>query len=61
MLPVEFETTIPVFELAKIFHTLDRAPTVIGYVGLDYSYSGAQKLPVRNPTLGPFSNLFNSV
>jgi hypothetical protein len=27
---VEFEPTIPVFERAKIFHTLDRAATVLG-------------------------------
>jgi hypothetical protein len=27
---VGFETTIPVFERAKLFHVLDSAPTVIG-------------------------------
>jgi hypothetical protein len=31
---VGFETTIPAFELAKTFHALDRAATVIGdYTG----------------------------
>jgi hypothetical protein len=30
MLRVGFETTIPMFELAKTVHALDRAATVIG-------------------------------
>jgi hypothetical protein len=30
MLRVEFEPTIPVFELAKTVHALDRAATVVG-------------------------------
>jgi hypothetical protein len=31
-----FEPKIPVFELAKTFHALDRAPTVIGVTELTH-------------------------
>jgi hypothetical protein len=33
---VGFESTIPVFERAKIFHALDRAATVIGNENLKF-------------------------
>jgi hypothetical protein len=35
---VRFEPTIPVFERAKMDHSLDRAATVIGYQTVAASY-----------------------
>jgi hypothetical protein len=59
---VEFEPTIPVFELAKAVHALDRAATVIGFLTIsvakfctDFLYH-LQKLTILSVT--PFHARF---